>query len=71
MAEALRHALRSLARGARSGRLLILFAALMLAVAATGSVGLFTERVRLALERQSGDALGGAPQARALDRRQC
>lgn len=59
MAEALRHALRSLARGARSGRLLILFAALMLAVAATGSVGLFTERVRLALERQSGDALGG------------
>ena len=56
---ALTHALRSLARGARSGRLLILFASLALAVAATGSVGLFTERVRLALERQSGDALGG------------
>lgn len=56
---ALAHARRSLSRGIRSGRLLILFASLVLAVAATGSVGLFTERVRLALERQSGDALGG------------
>ncbi len=59
MAEAALHAWRSTLRGARSGRLAILFAALVLAVAATGSVGLFTERVRLALERQSGDALGG------------
>jgi len=59
MADALRHALKSLARSARSGRLVILFAALTLAVAATGSVGLFTERVRLALQQQSGDVLGG------------
>lgn len=57
--EAALHAWRSTLRGARSGRLAILFAALVLAVAATGSVGLFTERVRLALEVQSGDALGG------------
>ncbi|MDP3859764.1 MAG: FtsX-like permease family protein [Stagnimonas sp.] len=55
---ALSHALRSLARGWRSGRLLILALAIALAVAAVGSVGLFTERVRLALERQSGEALG-------------
>jgi len=57
--EAALYAWRSTLRGARSGRLAILFAALVLAVAATGSVGLFTERVRLALEHQSGDALGG------------
>lgn len=59
MREATLHAWRSTARGARSGRLAILFAALVLAVAATGSVGLFTERVRAALQQQSGDALGG------------
>ncbi len=59
MLEAARHAWRSTERGARSGRLVILFASLVLAVAATGSVGLFTERVRSALEQQSGDALGG------------
>lgn len=59
MAKALQHAVRSTLRGARSGRLLILFSGLVLAVAATGSVGLFTERVRLALVAQSGDALGG------------
>lgn len=59
MLEAARHAWRSTVRGARSGRLAILFASLVLAVAATGSVGLFTERVRSALEQQSGDALGG------------
>lgn len=55
---ALSHALRSLGRSWRSGRLLILSLAIALAVAAVGSVGLFTERVRLALERQSGEALG-------------
>jgi len=59
MREAALHAWRSTVRGARSGRLAILFAALVLAVAATGSVGLFTERVRAALQQQSGDALGG------------
>ena len=59
MCEAALYAWRSTLRGARSGRLAILFAALVLAVAATGSVGLFTERVRAALEQQGGDALGG------------
>lgn len=59
MNNAFPHAWRSLLRGWRSGRLLILAAAITLAVAAVGSVGLFTERVRLALERQSGEALGG------------
>ena len=59
MSEALRHAWRHTLRDVRSGRLVILLASLVLAVAATGSVGLFTERVRLALEQQSGDALGG------------
>lgn len=58
MRDAALHAWRSTTRGARSGRLAILFASLVLAVAATGSVGLFTERVRLALQQQSGDALG-------------
>lgn len=58
-AAALPHAWRSLLRGWRSGRLLILAAAITLAVASVGSVGLFTERVRLALERQSSEALGG------------
>jgi putative ABC transport system permease protein len=59
MAKVWLHAWRSLNRGLRSGRLGILCAALVLAVAATGSVGLFTERVRLALDQQSGDTLGG------------
>lgn len=67
MREALLHAWRSTVRGARSGRLAILFAALVLAVAATGSVGLFTDRVRSALEQQSGDALGGDALLRARD----
>jgi putative ABC transport system permease protein len=56
---ALLHAARSLWRGWRSSRLLILLAALALAVATVGSVGLFTARVALALERQGSEALGG------------
>lgn len=56
---ALLHAARSLWRGWRSSRLLILLTALALAVATVGSVGLFTARVALALERQGSEALGG------------
>lgn len=67
MREAALHAWRTTLRGARSGRLAILFASLVLAVAATGSVGLFTERVRSALEQQSGDALGGDALLRGRD----
>jgi len=55
---ALRFALRRLRRGWRSGELLILLLALTVAVAALSSVGLFTERVRTAIERQTGDTLG-------------
>lgn len=67
MAEVLLHAWRNTLRTARSGRLAILFAALVLAVTATGSVGVFTERVRAALEQQSGDALGGDALLRGRD----
>ena len=42
---ALRFAWRSLAREFRSGELAILALALVIAVAAVGSVGLFTDRV--------------------------
>ncbi|WP_028080991.1 ABC transporter permease [Solimonas soli] len=51
-------ALRRLRRGWRSGELLIVLLALGIAVAASGSVHLFTERVRLAIGEQSGDTLG-------------
>ena len=52
------HALRSLLRNARAGRLWLLLAALALAVAAVGSVSVFTARIGAALEQQSGDTLG-------------
>lgn len=49
---------RRLRRGWRSGELLIVALALTIAVAATGAVHLFTERVRMAIGEQSGDTLG-------------
>lgn len=55
---AFRFALRRLRRGWRSGELLIVALALAIAVAATGAVHLFTERVRMAIGEQSGDTLG-------------
>jgi len=57
-ASALAYALRRLRRGWRSGELLILVLALAVAVAALSAVSLFTERVRTAIENQSGEALG-------------
>ena len=51
-------ALRRLRRGWRSGELLIMALALVIAVAAVSAVGLFSSRVRTALENQSGDTLG-------------
>lgn len=51
-------ALRRLRRGWRSGELLIVALALAIAVAATGAVHLFSERVRTAIGEQSGDTLG-------------
>ncbi len=53
----LRFALRALAREFRSGELAILGLALVIAVAAVSSVGLFTDRVARAMERQAGDIL--------------
>lgn len=50
--------LRMLVRDWRSGELRVLAGALILAVAGITSVGFFTDRVRLALERQAGDLLG-------------
>ncbi len=50
--------LRMLMRDWRSGELRVLTLALLLAVAGITSVGFFTDRVRLALERQAGDLLG-------------
>ncbi|MDR3417649.1 MAG: FtsX-like permease family protein [Nevskia sp.] len=57
-AAALRHALARLRRGWRSGELLVLALALAVAAAAVVSVGLFSDRVRQAIERGSGDTLG-------------
>src|SRR3546814_15074901 len=56
--KALAFAWRRLRRGWRSGELLIVALALAIAVAATGAVHLFTERVRIAISEQSGDTLG-------------
>jgi putative ABC transport system permease protein len=52
------YALRRLRRSWRSGELVIMALALVVAVAAVSAVGLFSSRVRQALENQSGDTLG-------------
>lgn len=51
--------LRMLLRDWRAGELRVLAAALVLAVAGITAVGFFTDRVRLALEREAGELLGG------------
>ena len=48
---ALRFAWRALLRDLKSGELAILAAALIIAVAAVATVGLFTDRVQRAMER--------------------
>ncbi|HSG23482.1 MAG TPA: ABC transporter permease, partial [Azonexus sp.] len=50
---------RLLAREMRSGELRLLFAALAIAVAAVTAVGFFADRVRLALDRQAQQLIGG------------
>ena len=50
---------RLLGRELRSGELRLLFAALVVAVAAVTAVGFFTERVRLALVQEAHQLLGG------------
>ena len=58
MSPALAFASRRLRRGWKSGELLILTLALAIAVAALSAVGLFTDRVRSAIDNQTGDTLG-------------
>jgi len=50
---------RLLGRELRSGELRLLFAALAVAVAAVTAVGFFTDRIRLALEEQAQQLMGG------------
>ena len=50
---------RLLGRELRSGELRLLFAALCVAVAAVTAVGFFADRVRLALEREAQQLMGG------------
>jgi len=50
---------RLLGRELRSGELRLLLAALLVAVAAVTAVGFFTDRVRLALEQEAHQLLGG------------
>ncbi|MBT9519533.1 MAG: ABC transporter permease [Dechloromonas sp.] len=50
---------RTLGRELRSGELRLLFAALAIAVAAVTAVGFFADRVRLALEREAQQMMGG------------
>ncbi len=54
----LRLALRLAARDWRSGELRVLIAAIVLAVASVGTVGLFTDRVKRGLEAQANRLLG-------------
>lgn len=58
MSAALVFALRRLRRSWRSGELLIMALALLIAVAAVSAVGLFSQRVRTALADQSGETIG-------------
>ncbi|MFZ1447161.1 MAG: ABC transporter permease, partial [Candidatus Dechloromonas phosphoritropha] len=50
---------RLLGRELRSGELRLLLAALVVAVAAVTAVGFFTDRVRLALEQEARQLIGG------------
>jgi putative ABC transport system permease protein len=58
MQAALKFALWRLRRGWSSGELLILTLALVVSVAAASAVGLFSDRVRRAVQTQSGEAIG-------------
>ncbi|HWY24860.1 MAG TPA: hypothetical protein VNX47_08065, partial [Nevskia sp.] len=57
-ASPLRHALIRLRRGWRSGELLVLSLALLVASAAIVSVGMFSGRVEQAVQHGSGEAFG-------------
>ncbi|MFP4695597.1 ABC transporter permease, partial [Thiohalospira sp.] len=57
MTPALRIGIRALGREWRAGELRVMALALILAAAGMGAVGLFTDRVERALERQAGEAL--------------
>lgn len=57
-ASILRQSLRALYRDWRAGELRILTVALIIAVASMAAVGFFTDRIRVAMERQTGELLG-------------
>lgn len=65
---ALNFALRRLRRGWSSGELLILTLALVVSVAAASAVGLFSDRVRRAVQTQSGEAIGADALISSRDR---
>lgn len=67
MPEAVRFALRRLRRGLRSGELRVLVAALAIAATAAVAVGLFTDRVRLAIENGAGDTVGADATVRSRE----
>jgi putative ABC transport system permease protein len=68
MPAALKFALRRLRRGWSSGELLILALALVVSVAAASAVGLFSDRVRRAVQTQSGEAIGADALISSRDR---
>jgi putative ABC transport system permease protein len=68
MPTALKFALRRLRRGWSSGELLILTLALVVSVAAASAVGLFSDRVRRAVQTQSGEAIGADALISSRDR---
>ncbi len=68
MQTALKFAWRRLRRGWSSGELLILALALVVSVAAASAVGLFSDRVRRAVQTQSGEAIGADALISSRDR---
>jgi putative ABC transport system permease protein len=67
MYNAFRFALRRLRRGLKSGELRVLVAALTIAATAAVAVGLFTDRVRQAIENGAGDTVGADATLRSRD----
>ena len=58
---------RLLARDSRSGEVLVLLAALVVAVAAMSAVTFFTDRVRAAVSQQAGEALAADLRVESID----
>jgi ABC-type Fe3+-siderophore transport system permease subunit len=61
----LRMSLRALRRDIQAGELRVLALALLIAVASVAAVGLFTDRIQLAMERKASELLGADLVARS------